>query len=223
MWLLFCVSRSYLLLLPLLMYTIITWKRRRWLKFLNPWLWPWLCVVTPVHFFGMVVAMYDVIPVGVWLNLWYRCPNIWLFKCLLFIFWCLASQWGAREYSFPLFWWSVDDLLCLVLVGVEDRLSTLVFFFLVFSLVRDSILILLILGVAMVISAFVYIVLGLFSACMLSVGTPAIFPRYNCYFLDCLGHWYLELLVFSVFIPCRYAYGFSIPCAYFWYKCGFQE
>ena len=112
------------------MYPILPWNIHRWLQLLNPWLWPWLCVVPHVHLVGMMVAMSDVLPVGVWLNLWDRCPNIWLFNCWLFLFWCLLSQWGTRKYSFPLFWWSVDDSLYLVSLVVGNRLSTLVHFFL---------------------------------------------------------------------------------------------
>ena len=35
----------------------------------EPQLWPLLCVVTPVHLVGRMVAMSNVLHVGIWLNL----------------------------------------------------------------------------------------------------------------------------------------------------------
>ena len=51
-------------------------------------------------------------------------------------------------------------------------------FFLIWVLGRESRPIMLSLGVSMVRAVFVYMVLGFFSACILSVGPLAIFPRY---------------------------------------------
>ena len=62
-------------------------------------------------------------------------------------------------------------------VGVGDRLSTLVIYVPICGLGRDSMPILLSLGVPIVLIEFFNIVLGFFSACMLGVGPRAIFPR----------------------------------------------
>ena len=60
-----------------------------------------------------------------------------------------SESLGVTEYSFPLFWWNVNDLFYLVLVVVVDRMYTLVLF-LICGIGREIIPILLNLGVAMV-------------------------------------------------------------------------
>ena len=98
-------------------------------------------------------------------------------QCLTLFYLVLSGSIGVREYNFRLFWWSFDESLCFDLLGVGDRLSSIVLFSQIFFPWREIIPILLRLVLAMVIAVFFKICLGLLSAYMFSVGPLAISLR----------------------------------------------